>query len=153
MKGKSPYKRAPGHYLQKKPIPKGMPIITCAYVKDFDKESFIEALDKRRNYVATDWIVLDFTVEGHPMGDKFLGSNPNPRMLAKIIGTAEIEQVDIIRNAKCIYSSKSIKGKDTDITFVDMDISDKDDYHYLIQVRQKDGAMAWTAPICYHYRP
>jgi len=153
IKGKSPYKRAPGHYLQKKPVPKGMPVITCVYVEDFNKASFIEALEKRRNYVATDWIVLDFTVEGHPMGDKFLGSNPNPRMLARIIGTGEMEQVDIIRNAKCIYSSKNIRGKEADITFVDMDISEKDDYHYFIQIRQKDGAMAWTAPICYHYRP
>ncbi|MGA1868935.1 MAG: hypothetical protein ACMUJM_10350 [bacterium] len=153
VKGKSPYKRAPGHSLQKKPVPKGMPVITCVYVEDFTQESFTDALENRRNYVATDWIVLDFTVEGYPMGAKFLSNNPNPRILAKIIGTGDIEQVDIIRNAKGIYSSTNVRGKEADITFVDMDLPDKEDYHYFIQVKQKDGAMAWTAPICYHYRP
>ncbi len=153
VRGRSPYKRALGHSLQKRPIPKGMPVITVAYVKDFTDESFIDALENRRNYVATDWIVLDFTVEGHPMGEKFPGDNPHPRMLCKIIGTDELEQVDIIRNAKCVYSSKIIKGKEANITFVDMELSGKDDYHYFVQVKQKDGAMAWTAPVCYHYRP
>ena len=74
-------------------------------------------------------------------------------MLAKIIGTGDIKQVDIIRNAKGIYSSQNIKGKEADITFVDMDLPEENDYHYFIQVIQKNGAMAWTAPICYHYRP
>ncbi|MEW6378132.1 MAG: hypothetical protein AB1611_00845 [bacterium] len=151
----SPYKRAPGHSLQKKPIPKGMPVITAVYAKDFTDKSFNEALEKKRNYVATDWIVLDFTVEGHPMGDKFPSRNRYPRMLAKILGTDDIIQVDIVRNAKCIYSSTNIKGKNADITFVDMDLpmDKKDDYHYFIQVTQKNGAMAWTPPICYHFIP
>ncbi|MGA1875482.1 MAG: hypothetical protein ACMUIA_07730 [bacterium] len=153
--GRSPYKRAPGHSLQKRPIPKGMPIITAVYAKDRTEESFLEALENKRNYVATDWIILDFAIEGHAMGEKFPGTNPHPKILAKIIGTDEIEQVDIIRNAKCIYSSKSVKGKEADVTFVDMDLpSDKkDDYHYFIQMKQKDGAMAWTPPCCYHYTP
>ena len=155
LKGRSPYKRAPGHSLQKRPIPKGAPVITAVYVKDYTNDSFIEALENRRNYVATDWIILDFTIEGRSMGEKFQGINPHPRILAKIIGTDEIEQVDIIRNAKCIYSSKSIKGKEADITFVDMDLpSDKKfDYHYFIQVKQKNGGLAWTPPCCYHYTP
>jgi len=155
VKGRSPYKRAPGHSLQKKPIPKGMPVITAVYAKDFSDKSFTEALEKKRNYVATDWIILDFTVEGHPMGDKFPSRNRYPRMLAKIIGTDDIAQVDIIRNAKCIYSSRNIKGKEADITFVDLGlpIDKKDDYHYFIEVTQKNGAMAWTPPICYHFIP
>jgi len=153
--GRSPYKRAPGHSLQKKPIPKGMPVITVVYSTDFTAKAFNEALEKKRNYVATDWIVLDFTVEGHPMGDKFPSRNPYPRMLAKVMGTDDLEEVEIIRNAKCIYSSKNITGKDADITFVDMDLPQdkKDDYHYFIQIRQKNGAMAWTPPICYHFIP
>ena len=153
--GRSPYKRAPGHSLQKKPIPKGMPMITAVYATDFTDKSFNEALEKKRNYVATDWIVLDFTVEGHPMGDKFPSRNPYPKCLAKVLGTDDLEQVDIIRNAKCIYSSKNVKGKDADISFVDMGLplDKKDDYHYFIQITQKNGAMAWTPPICYHYIP
>ncbi|MGA1823691.1 MAG: hypothetical protein ACMUIP_03430 [bacterium] len=153
VKGKSPYKRAPGHSLQKKPIPKGMAVITCVYAEDYTPESFIDSLQNRRNYLATDWIVLDFTVEGQPIGSKFLGSNPNPRCLAKIIGTGDIEQVDIIRNAKAVYSSTNFTGNEAEITFVDMDLPVKDDYHYFIQLKQKDGGMAWTPPICYHYKP
>lgn len=155
VEGASPYKRAPGHSLQKKPIPKGAPVITAAYVKDFTEESFVDALKMKRNYVATDWIVLDFSIEGYPMGEKFEGTNPHPRILSKIIGTDEIEQIDIIRNAKSIFSSKNYSGKDADITFVDMDLpSDKkDDYHYFIQVKQKNGGLAWTPPCCYHYKP
>ncbi|MEW5803232.1 MAG: hypothetical protein AB1847_14135 [bacterium] len=153
--GRSPYKRAPGHSLQKKPVPKGMPVITVVYAKDFTDKSFNEALEKKRNYIATDWIILDFTVEGHPMGDKFPSRNRYPRCLAKVMGTDDLEQVDIIRNAKCIYSSKNITGKDADITFVDMGLplDKKDDYHYFIQIKQKNGAMAWTPPICYHFIP
>ena len=154
-KGKSPYKRAAGHSLQKRPIPKGAPVITAVYVEDFTDESFVEALKKKRNYVATDWILLDFAIEGYPMGDKFEGTNPHPRMLAKVIGTDDLDQVDIIRNTKCVYSSKNIQGREADIIFVDMDLpSDKkDDYHYFIQVKQKNGGMAWTPPCCYHYTP
>lgn len=154
LPAKSPYIRPMGHGLLKKRPPKGVPIIMGVYAEDLTEGAVVDAIEKRRQYLATDKILLDFWVAGHPMGDKFKCADRFPKMEALVVGTGTLSRVDIIRNADCIYSSQP-NGSSVRFTFVDtgLDPGVPGEYHYFLQAEQENGRMAWTPPACVHYFP
>ena len=143
-----------GHGLLKKRPPKGVPIIMGVYSEDLTEDYMVEAVEKRRQYLATDKILLDFWVAGHPMGDKFKSSDRFPKMEARVMGTDKLKRVDILRNAECVYSTEP-NEQDIRFTFVDtgLDPNVSGEYHYFLQAEQENGRMAWTPPACLHYFP
>ena len=143
-----------GHGLLKKRPPKGVPIIMGVYAEDLTEDYMVEAIEKRRQYLATDKIILDFWVAGHPMGDKFKSADRFPKMVARVIGSNILKRVDILRNALCIYSTEP-NTREIDFTFIDVGLNPNEsgEYHYLIQAEQEDGRMAWSPPACLHYIP
>jgi len=154
LRGKSPYLRVPGHSLLKKRPPKGLPIIMGVYAEGLAKENLIDAIEKRRQYLATDKILLDFWVAGHPMGDKFKSADRFPKMEARVIGTDSLKRVDIVRNAECIYSTEP-NTQEIRFTFVDTGLNPNvsGEYHYFLLVEQENGRSAWSPPACLHYFP
>jgi hypothetical protein len=154
LKAKSPYIRPMGHGLLKKRPPKGVPIIMGVYAEDLTEDAMVEAIEKRRQYLATDKILLDFWVAGHPIGDKFKSTDRFPKMEARVIGTDKLKRVDILRNAECVYSTEP-NQKDIRFTFVDTGLNPNEsgEYHYFLQAEQENGRMAWTPPACLHYFP
>ncbi|MBN2374149.1 hypothetical protein JXL19_10215 [bacterium] len=154
LKAKSPFLRPEGHSIFKKSPPKGVPLIMGVYAKDFAEESLVKATEKRRQYVATDKIILDFWIAGHPMGDQFDSTDRYPKLEVKVVGTGKLKSVDILRNAECIYSTEP-EGNEARFTFVDMGLNPNvfGEYHYLLQAIQENGRMAWTPPACLHYYP
>ena len=55
-----------------------------------------DSLYARRTYAATDNIIVDFQSDGHAMGEEFSTSRI-PRIDVRVIGTANIQQIDIIK--------------------------------------------------------
>ncbi len=122
----------------------------CVYVDDFSRQGLINAMKKRHTYAATDNIILDVRLGGAMMGDEITVSKISP-LTAKIIGTAPIAQVGIIKDNKYVYTAKPNKQEVT-LTYLDNSPTQGTSYYY-VRVRQTDGQMAWTSPVWVTWKP
>ena len=82
------------------------------------------------------------------MGEDFSSTTPI-RMNVKIIGTNTIQQVDIIKNNKIIYTT-SPNRSEVEFQFLENDTDSKQSYYY-VRVQQQDGEMAWGSPVWVTY--
>ena len=84
----------------------------------------------------------------HLMGDIFT-TKSRPKIRVKIIGTAPIQTVDVIKNNKFIFTQSPGRSEFA-FEFVDQDASTGESYYYL-RVLQSDGELAWSSPIWVRY--
>ncbi len=122
----------------------------AAYVENLSREGVFEALTKRRTYGASDYIVLDFRLLD---GDRFMGEEARvtgpPHFRIRVIGAAPVETVEIVRNAKFVFSQNPGARK-VDLEFVDN--QPPPEAYYYLRVRQRDRQMAWSSPIWLQFR-
>jgi hypothetical protein len=119
------------------------------YTDDYSRQGIVEAIRKRRTYGATDNIILEYRADDHFMGEEFTATRP-PRLSVKIIGTAEIAQVDVIKNNQFIYTTNP--GKRTvEFRYQDTKLDTGVSYYY-VRAQQKDGQIAWSSPIWVNYK-
>jgi len=78
------------------------------------------------------------------MGDIF-DSSAQPRLIVKAMGTAAIEQIDVIKNNTYIYKVNP-KAKEASFEYVDLAAQPGENYYY-VRVQQADGQLAWSSPI------
>ena len=121
---------------------------TCILAEDFTRQALVNAMKKRHTYGATDNIVVDFrisTPEGtYLMGDIF-ESKSLPRLIVRILGTAPVAKVHIVKNNRYIHSVEP-NTKDVSFEFMDSAAEAGTNYYY-IRVEQSDGELAWSSPI------
>ncbi len=120
------------------------------YTPSDDRTQIVESMRQRHAYAATDNIVLDFEAEEpngkrHLMGDAFAISGDGPKLTARIFGTDEIRQIDLIRNNEFLYTQKPNR-KNVDFAYVDQSPKPGESYYY-VRVMQLDGNLAWSSPI------
>jgi histidinol dehydrogenase len=84
------------------------------------------------------------------MGDEITLSKLPP-LTAKIIGTAPIAQVDVIKDNQYVYTAKPNKQEVT-LTYLDNQPTQGTSYYY-VRVMQTDGQMAWASPIWVTWKP
>ncbi|MCD2422660.1 hypothetical protein LQ567_07805 [Niabella pedocola] len=127
----------------------------CLIAESLTPEGLGNAIRNRRTYAATDNIILDIKHTGsagtYLMGASFISASPI-RISGTIIGTAAIEQVDIIRNNAVVQTYKPGTGA-FEFVFKDTRYQDKKDgeSYYYVRVIQQDGAMAWGSPVWVTY--
>ena len=119
------------------------------------REEIFDALHRRRTYGTTgSRILLDFSVEGQPMGQEAeAAERPTLRLTAG--GTAPIELVEILRFGRSdgkFTVIHSLKPGTMDVTWDGRDEGFKEDAVYYARVRQAGKvrnriAMAWSSPI------
>ncbi|MEM1294939.1 MAG: hypothetical protein AAGH89_06205 [Verrucomicrobiota bacterium] len=116
------------------------------YVKEFTRKGVFDAMDARRTTAATDKIFMEFSCNGHMMGEIFETSD-KPSFKIAIGGTAAIARVTIIRNEEDyeVYSPESTSNEFVQ-SFVDENPVSGENRYYL-RVEQVDGNMGWTSPI------
>ncbi|WP_018628730.1 hypothetical protein [Niabella aurantiaca] len=128
----------------------------CLIAETLTPEGLREAIDHRRTYAATDNIILDVKHTGsagtYLMGASFVSATP-VQVHATIIGTAAIQQVDIIKNNAIVQTYKPGTGT-FKFTFTDDRYRDKKqgESYYYVRVIQQDGAMAWGSPVWVTYK-
>ncbi|MBI1789711.1 MAG: hypothetical protein HYR60_19425 [Acidobacteria bacterium] len=122
----------------------------AVYARNLDRESIFEGLRARRTYAATDRILLDFSIGGRLMGEETAVDAP-PELALAVEGTAAIAQIDIIKNAKIVYTANPGRQK-VSLTYRDQDWTGQDSYYYA-RVIQADKNMAWASPIWVRKRP
>lgn len=125
----------------------------CLIATELSPEGLFDAVKARRAYAATDNIILDITYVGssgkYLMGDIFDSSKP-VEINAKIIGTDEILQVDIVKDGKIVKTYQPNKDM-FNLAFKDPSRSQKQSYFY-VRVIQKNGEMAWGSPAWVNYK-
>jgi len=125
------------------------PGLTAVYAENLTRESLWDALWNRRCYGTTGVrIVLEFSINGHPMGSTIrISSSDKPRDIkVSVAGTDEIYRVDIVKNNFDIHTVNSQDSPIVDFSYTDTTKAKRNDYYY-VRVLQKDGEMAWASPI------
>lgn len=116
------------------------------YVKNLDRKNLFDAMDGRRTVAATDKIFMEFSCNGHVMGEEIDSAEP-PAFQIKIHGTAPISKVTLIRNEK---DYQIFKPEQESVDWTEEFIDGKTvpgEYRYYLRVEQIDGNMGWTSPV------
>lgn len=148
--------------------------MTAVLAERLDRASLFDALRARRNYATTGArIVLDFTVDGQPMGSR-IEAGERIKLSVAVEGTAAIDRVEIVRDlvdsfavirleqvpgtprgAFYIYDPGDPQGgrrvPTEDLGRVEVDFEDalkpEGETSYYVRVTQVDGHQAWSSPI------
>jgi len=120
----------------------------CTIATDATREGLLEAMRLRHSYGATDNIILDYRLETG--GKEYLQGEIVPtrqpfRLRVKVIGTAPIRQIEIIRSQQFIHARQPLKTEES-FTFSDHQPLPGESYYY-VRVIQVDDQMAWSSPI------
>jgi hypothetical protein len=125
----------------------------CVVAEQLNRESLIEAMRKRHVYAATDAIILDFRADlsgGEVILGDIADSSSAPRLVVKILGTATIKQIDVVKNNEYVHQlkpgTKEVSFTFTDAAFGEGPTPDKSNYYY-VRAEQEDGELVWSSPI------
>jgi hypothetical protein len=123
---------------------------TMIYTPSVNRTDIVESMRQRHAYGATDNIVLDFRAVDpsgttHMMGDIFDASTA-PKFQVKVMGTAPIDRVEVIKDGKFVFETS-----DSEFTYVDANPEKKESWYY-VRVMQRDRNMAWSSPVWIRYR-
>ncbi len=121
----------------------------AVYTPERSYEAIWDSLYARRTYAATDNIIVDFQCDGHVMGEAF-SSSEEPRLEVRVIGTANLRQIDIIKDNSFVYTAHP-GVREVTLSFTDADIGTGEHYYY-VRVIQDDENMAWASPVWINYR-
>jgi len=120
----------------------------CTLAEEFTREGLVNAMRQRHSYGATDNIILDYRLQAagreHLQGD-IVDAPGDFRLWVKVIGTAPIRQIDIIKNNTFVHNRQNLPAE-VSFTFVDNAPSPGESYYY-VRVWQADDQMAWSSPI------
>ena len=127
---------------------------SCILVEDYTRQGILDAIRKRHAYAATDTIIMDFRIQGVEGGTALMGdivnSSHKPKLIAKIIGTAPIKHVDVIKNNTYVHKLDPNR-QDVTFEYVDEAAQPGESYYYVRAV-QTDGQVVWSSPIWVRYQ-
>jgi hypothetical protein len=110
-------------------------------------------MKKRHTYAATSNILMDYRINAggatYIQGDE-LSSQSLPELSARIIGTAPLKKVVIVRDNEYIYS-KEPDGETFDLRYRENSLQPGQHYYY-VRAEQKDGNLVWSSPIWVKYQ-
>ncbi|MBI3470659.1 MAG: hypothetical protein HY013_04820 [Candidatus Solibacter usitatus] len=121
----------------------------CILVEDYSRQGLLDAMRRRHAYAATDQIVLDYRIETSDAGTALMGdilcSRVTPKLVVKVLGTAAVKQIDVIKNNTYIHKVNP-NEKQVALEYVDNSEWSGESYYY-VRVEQTDGQLAWSSPI------
>ena len=122
----------------------------CTLAEEFTRDGLLTAMKKRHSYGATDNIILDYRLRAsngaeHLQGD-ILTTGRGFSLWVKIIGTAPVRQIDIIKNNTFVHTSQPMQ-QEVEFTFTDTRAADQPENYYYVRATQADDQIAWSSPI------
>jgi len=129
--------------------------LAAVRAKGLSREEIFDGLYDRRTYGTTGArILLEFSIDGQPMGRKISATAP-PRLEVSAHGTDIIEEVQVLRHSPSTRGFRvihSIRPDALDFTWANADAGFREDSIYYVRVRQRGQingriAMAWSSPI------
>ncbi len=135
--------------------------LACVIAPELTRDALWQALYDRRCYATTgDRILLDFTLNGHPMGSDLptdLSGAPPRTFSMRIAGAAPIDTVEIVRNNRVVFSAhpgiEVWQGDWTDtdplppVAFEPTFPDDRPFAFYYLRLTQRNRQRAWSSPI------
>lgn len=120
--------------------------LAAVWAPELTREAIWDALWNRRCYATTGArIVLEFEVDGAPMGSVLEGEHPEPRIEVAATGTEAVTSVEVLRGREVIYEHTGT-GPSVRFTLTDREVP-ADGAYYYARVTQADGEMAWSSPV------
>ena len=90
------------------------------------------------------------------MGDEFT-TNTLPRLDIKVIGTAPIAKIEIVRQETgripAYAAAFQLDQPEATLSWTDRAARPDEVTMYYVRVRQQDHKMAWASPMWVHYQP
>ena len=148
--------------------------LTAVLAEKLDREFVFEAVRNRRIYATTgEKIILEFSINGQPMGSELAGTN-HLQINVGVVGTDAIDRIEIVKdlvdtfaavrveqnpdNAEGVFvlydAAKPAGGEllrlaDTSrLNFAMQDeITDSEIHSYYVRVTQDNAEQAWSSPI------
>jgi hypothetical protein len=117
--------------------------------RELTREAVFDALYQRRCYATTgEPIVLDFTLDGHPMGSELTSAqvSDEPKIGVAVEACANVDRIEICKNGHFVARGLGMTPQER-WDWVDMDFDPGADNYYYVRVTQVDGEMAWASPI------
>ncbi len=114
------------------------------YVKEFTREGIIEGLNARRTIAATDKIFVELSCNGQLLGSE-IEIRGKPLLEFQVDGTADIEQITLVRNEENYRQWQPGKQKFAHQITDDSPLAGENRYY--LRVEQIDGNMAWSSPV------
>ncbi len=109
------------------------------------REGVFEALSSRRTYAATDNIIVEARIGEAFLGEEIQIDGAVPALRAKILGTAPLREIAVIRDNQLVYTLHP-QGAEADFEFRDAEPPATESFYYVRAV-QADGEVAWSSPI------
>ncbi len=148
----------------------GISDLTGIYARERTREAIFEAMRARHTFGSTGpRINLEFRLGDAMMGDDLRLAPDDPRwqsrrLSARIVGTAKLRLVEVVRSGKVIYSTQAdsqtldfeyVDTEPLDACFLGTEIDNPKTAYYYLRVTQQPPntqgeqalAMAWTSPI------
>ena len=123
---------------------------TAVLARRLTREAIFDALRHRRNYaVSNARIVLDFRINGHPMGEE-IETAGRPRIDVNVQGTDTISEVAIVRDGAVLHSFEPAAEQ---VKFSYVDEAFRENSYYYLRVTQVDEdehgnlSRAWSSAI------
>lgn len=86
-------------------------------------------------------------MNGTGMGQEgSLEENPVRKLDIRVIGTDEIEEIDVISMGNVVWRKEG-NAREMEVSFTDETQPAQGWLYYYVRVHQKDKAMAWSSPI------
>lgn len=121
--------------------------LTAVFVENPDRESIFRAIQNRRCYGTTEaYILLDFRVNGHLMGEIVKDRGCIRTISARIEALRSLKEVVVFKNGNIVYQEKAPIGKSHSFKFTDNQMENAEDWYYLRAI-QDDGKIAWSSPV------
>ena len=135
--------------------------VAAVVAPELTREAIWQALHDRRTYATTgDRILLDFTMDGHPMGSDLstpFADNAPRRFRIRALGTDRIDKVEILRNNHVVFGIECYRDafetvwEDEhplrDLAITPTFAGDRPFVFYYARLVQQNRQRAWASPI------
>ena len=119
------------------------------FATDATREAILEAFKKRHLYASTDNILADVRSGEHMMGDAF-STATMPELQIRLVGTAPIAKVDIVKDNQYVYS-KDPNSEKVELSWRDAAATPGKTSYYYVRGEQQDGEIVWVSPMWITY--
>lgn len=135
--------------------------LAAVQAEELSRKAVWQALYERRTYATTgDRIVLDFSMDGHPMGSDLtidFDDNPPRSFRMRVLGTHYIDKIELVRNDRVVFASDAFhehyEAEWTDrhplreVAVAPTFPGDRPFVFYYLRVTQRNRQMAWASPV------
>lgn len=111
----------------------------------FTRQGILEALRARRAFGSTVAVSMQVRIGDHLLGEEITVSD-TPTIEAAIHAPAEIVRLDIVRDARFIYTSEP-KTTEVRLKFTDFDLKPGQSAYYYVRALIGSEDVAWSSPI------